>query len=86
MATGCFPIVTDLPANREWIKPGANGFLFPAGDPQALAQAVRKIAPNPSLRERARQENLGIIRTRALWPDNMMTAEQHLLHLIGRTP
>jgi glycosyltransferase involved in cell wall biosynthesis len=27
MGSGAFPIVTDIPSNREWISPGQNGFL-----------------------------------------------------------
>jgi glycosyltransferase involved in cell wall biosynthesis len=31
MACGLFPIVTDIPANREWIVDGENGRLVPPG-------------------------------------------------------
>ncbi len=30
MAHGCIPIVSDLPANREWIQPGVNGWIVDA--------------------------------------------------------
>jgi glycosyltransferase involved in cell wall biosynthesis len=40
MACGLFPIVSDIPANREWITPGTNGLLFPPGDHHALAGAI----------------------------------------------
>jgi glycosyltransferase involved in cell wall biosynthesis len=29
MAAGCLPVVSDIPANREWIDAGVNGLLFP---------------------------------------------------------
>ncbi len=41
MATGCFPIVTDLPSNRAFISPGINGFLVPVHNPARLADAIQ---------------------------------------------
>jgi L-malate glycosyltransferase len=40
MACGCPVLVSDIPGNREWVTPGENGWLFPPGDPDALAQAI----------------------------------------------
>lgn len=40
MACGCFPIVTDLPANRAFISSGVNGILVPPGDSKALKEAI----------------------------------------------
>jgi glycosyltransferase involved in cell wall biosynthesis len=83
MATGCLPIVTDLPANREWIDHGTNGLLFSVGDDAALADSLRRAAGDLSLRERSRRRNTAIIRERALWPENMSRHENLLLSLTG---
>jgi len=40
MACGCPVLVSDIPGNREWVTPGENGWLFPLGDPDALAGAI----------------------------------------------
>jgi len=32
--------VSDLASNREWVKPGVQGWLFPEGDSRALAGAI----------------------------------------------
>jgi len=32
LASGAFPVVTDIPANREWISDGESGFLLPSLD------------------------------------------------------
>lgn len=40
MACGCPVLVADIAGNREWVEPGVNGWLFPDGDAQALAQAI----------------------------------------------
>jgi glycosyltransferase involved in cell wall biosynthesis len=41
MACGCFPIVTDLPGNRTWIKNQENGILIPNGRFKILAEELQ---------------------------------------------
>ena len=40
LATGTIPVVSDIPANREWITDGENGFLVPLHDTQSLAGKI----------------------------------------------
>jgi L-malate glycosyltransferase len=40
MACGLPALVSDIPGNREWITPGEDGWWFPDGDHQALADAI----------------------------------------------
>ncbi len=40
MASGAFPVVTDIPANREWIVDGENGFLVPKENENFLAKKI----------------------------------------------
>lgn len=40
MASGCYPIVTDLPGNRSFIKNRVNGHLVEVGNPVDLADAI----------------------------------------------
>lgn len=84
MATGCYPIVSDLPANREWIVEGVNGSLFPAGDHEMLAQASITTAHDPQQREKARIHNTEIIRKRALWRNNMSQVEGLIAEVLTR--
>ncbi len=37
------PLVSDIPANREWVVDGVNGWLFPDGDVRALADRILRI-------------------------------------------
>lgn len=67
MACGCFPVGSDIPASREWIVHGENGFLFPPGNAEALAAALKQAIADPALRLRARQKNRHIVETRANW-------------------
>jgi len=71
MACGLFPIVSDIPANREWIVPGENGMLVPVRQPMRLATAIVQAWRDRELREKARERNLDIIRERATWQENM---------------
>jgi glycosyltransferase involved in cell wall biosynthesis len=44
MACGLPALVSDIPGNREWVRPGENGWLFPDGDADSLAQAILNAA------------------------------------------
>ncbi len=45
-------VLSDLPANREWVEDGENGRLAPVGDVEVTADAIAEILLNP---ERARE-------------------------------
>lgn len=45
-------VATDVPGCREVVHDGENGFLVPPHDPQALAEALRKLMTDPDLRQR----------------------------------
>lgn len=65
MASGCLPIVSDLPGNRLWVKDGANGFLVPVGDSMALADKLREAWRRPEWRARAAAVNVAEVREHA---------------------
>ena len=47
------PLVTaDTPAARELLVDGESALLVPPGDPEALADALRRLATNPELAKR----------------------------------
>ena len=85
MATGLFPVVPDIPGNREWIRPGGNGLLYRPGVPDALAEALLQALHEPAMREKARSENPGIIRERACFRTGIhrLTAIYENLHKAG---
>jgi glycosyltransferase involved in cell wall biosynthesis len=76
MACGLFPIVTDIPANREWITDGENGRLFPPGDAHRLGMTIVDSWRDEALRLRAHQTNLRIIHERGRWDNAMLPARQ----------
>lgn len=67
MACGCFPVAADIPANSQWIKNGQNGYLYPPGDANRLAQAIEMAIDNKELRFSAGVENRKIAETIADW-------------------
>jgi glycosyltransferase involved in cell wall biosynthesis len=44
MASGIPALVSDIPGNTEWVTSGENGWLFPDGDVDALAQKILRAA------------------------------------------
>ncbi len=53
MATGTFPVVSDIPANRPWVEHGRNGLLFPPGDDAALANCLAEALEDAQRRAEA---------------------------------
>ncbi|MGC2030981.1 MAG: glycosyltransferase family 4 protein [Steroidobacteraceae bacterium] len=51
-ACGCMLVTTDVPGCREVVRDGETGLLVPSRDPMALAQALRTVILDHSLRER----------------------------------
>ena len=85
MACGLFPIVSDIPANREWIEDGASGFLVTVGDADKLARRIEQAWRDDALRESARKANRRAIDTRADWHTNMAVVHQLFERMMGRT-
>jgi glycosyltransferase involved in cell wall biosynthesis len=67
MASGAFPVVSDVPANREWVAHASNGLVVRAGDVTALAEALDLAMADEGLRRRAAERNRSMIAERATW-------------------
>ncbi len=81
MACGAFPIVSDIPANREWIIHGENGFLVSPLDSRELARCVMQAFNNPNLMETAAKMNFELIRNKAILQKNLEKMES-IYHLM----
>jgi len=84
MAAGCFPVLSDLPTQREWVEDGVNGFLVPPGDANALAQRLGDALDNAALRRDAAECNRGIVEARGLWEKNAPVMEDWYRRLAAR--
>jgi glycosyltransferase involved in cell wall biosynthesis len=76
MSQKLFPVVTDLPANREWLS--VEQHFFAAGDPEQLANRI-KDAADPRAREQAYENYEPILRSRGIREEQMRVA--HLAYL-----
>jgi glycosyltransferase involved in cell wall biosynthesis len=75
LACGAPALISDIPGNREWVQPGVQGWLFPDGDAEALAQGIlHAAAQRSSLAEMGRAAR-ALAEQRADWRRNF----QHLL-------
>jgi glycosyltransferase involved in cell wall biosynthesis len=57
MGLGLPIIASDLPAIREVIEDGPNGYLVPPGSPQELGSAIVRLLENPELQREQSQNN-----------------------------
>lgn len=69
MGAGAFPVVTDIPANREWIVDGENGFLVNQSEEEFLSKRIIDAIRNHELLGMSRVRNRLIIEKAALWPE-----------------
>lgn len=81
MACGVFPIVSDIPGNREWIEDGVNGYLVPISHHLTLARRVVAVIRDPELRDRAARLNRRLVEERADFERNMARLRSHLLRV-----
>lgn len=81
MASGAIPVITDLPANREWITDGENGLIVKERTPRALAAAILQALESPDFAASAREINYLVVSERGLWRENMKRVEEAFLAL-----
>ena len=71
MASGAFPIVTDIPSNREWITNAENGFLISTENENVLAMKIVEAIRNKELVAEANKKNRKIVKKKAHWKENI---------------
>lgn len=82
MASGIFPVVSDLPANREWIKDRYNGYILKNISVDELYEAMKNTLNNLDLVNETVIINNKIISERAIWQDNMGRVRDEYLNLL----
>lgn len=76
MACGLPVIVSDLPANREWVKDGWNGYIVPVRDEGALADAIVKLLKDEKKRKLFGRRNYELVKEKADYEKNMKKMEE----------
>lgn len=82
MAVGVLPVVTDLPGNRPFIRPGINGEMVPVGNPSALAEKLEKVMLNYADYREGINKNRQWIEKYANHLDNMKYFYERYLQII----
>jgi len=77
MACRIYPVVADIPGNREWIEDGINGSLFPCSSPDVLAEKIIYALENPVVRNVCAEKNLETVRKKAGLAANMELLEKY---------
>jgi L-malate glycosyltransferase len=70
MGCGLAAIVTDGAGNREWVSHRENGWLYPAGNVDALVATVLEALDDDELRAAMGKVNVATVRSRANWESN----------------
>ncbi len=65
MACGVAPVITDIVANRIWIKNDVNGFMFPKRDPIILAEKIVCTLRNKKVIKKFAELNTRMVKEKA---------------------
>jgi glycosyltransferase involved in cell wall biosynthesis len=82
MATGCFPIVSNLPGNASWITHKKNGILIPLGDYEKLAIETESIFRDNYYQKQVVLDNRKMVEEKANYKINMKIIAQSYHQLI----
>ncbi len=70
LACGLPALVSDIPANKEWVSEGVNGWLFPDGDADALAARILTVIARRKELPKIGRAARGSAQERADWKKN----------------
>ncbi len=83
MCCGCYPVVTDLPANRAFIQNGENGNLVGIGNAGELYEIIKTVIESPALYDRAVEHNRQFVTEQADISRNMQRFVSEYTRLIN---
>jgi glycosyltransferase involved in cell wall biosynthesis len=81
MACGIAPVLTDLPAIKEWV-PEENALLIPCGDSYSISDALEEYYNNRPLMETHSKSNIRTAAERADWDKNYLKLKEIYQKLI----
>ena len=84
MATGLFPIVSNIKANSTWLDHGVDGLLHRVGDPADLAECIVRFCNNPQMAAEAAARNREKVVESADRVTNMKRLEGIYLELLSK--
>jgi glycosyltransferase involved in cell wall biosynthesis len=84
MATGLFPIVSDIKANSAWLSHNVDGLLHKVGDADDLAKCIMQLYNEPRLAVAAARRNRERVVEHGNRKTNMNRLERIYQELVGR--
>ena len=84
MASGAFPVVSDIPANREWLTGHGDGLLFDPPNHEQLADCLARAIGNDQLRHTAVEANRRRVLAEGDRQANMRTLASHYERLTAK--
>ena len=78
------PVVTDIPANKEWILDGWNGYLIPTRNSNQLAQKTIYLAKNEEIRREIGKKALETIKAKVNWQRSIDTLNDAIMRCFNR--
>ncbi|MFN3742130.1 MAG: glycosyltransferase family 4 protein [Anaerolineales bacterium] len=87
LACGLPVVVSDIPANREWVEEGVNGWLFPDGEDKALSEVLLRVLAEPFRLPQIGQAGRQVAEARADWRKNfqkLIQAYQDALQYVNK--
>jgi glycosyltransferase involved in cell wall biosynthesis len=84
MATGLFPVVSDIKANSAWLSNGVDGLLHKVGDAEDLAKKIMQLLDQPRLLTAAAKGNRKKVVESADRKTNMKHLETVYVELIKK--
>jgi len=85
MACGLPALVSNIPANLEWVTPGENGWIFPTGDPRKMAEVILSAASDQEILRRHGINGRRVCEQRADWTKNSRMLLDAYALAAGRT-
>lgn len=86
MAAKDFPIVSDLPSNRAFIKDGVNGYIVKKINAESVAEALSRAINSNDLVKKAVEYNRNFISEKGIWEKNISVVDDYYnTGLIGNT-
>lgn len=84
MAVGVFPVLSNIPANNEWVKDKVNGVIVEKTEPDNLKDAILWCASNKEKMKMASDYNINLVREKAVWSDSVKIVEELYERIAGK--
>jgi glycosyltransferase involved in cell wall biosynthesis len=85
IASGLFPIVSDIKANSAWLRNGVDGFLHKVGDAEDLTNCILRLLDEPEIVENAGPHNRQSVVEKADRNKNMKRLEAIYQSLVRKS-